>query len=71
MPWRSSPLVSWRSACGIALVQAMTPSAISLGPLLARQLAQQDAIDAFWLGPWAGADLVWLVSRRTPVGARR
>ena len=42
---------------GIALVQALTPSAITLGPLLAREFAQSDAIDAFWLGPWAGA--IW------------
>ena len=40
---------------GVALLQTLTPSAISLGPLLARELAQQEAIDAFWLGPWAGA----------------
>jgi hypothetical protein len=40
---------------GMILLQALTPSAISLGPLLARQLAQKEAIDAFWLGPWAGA----------------
>ena len=40
---------------GLALLHALTPSAISMGPMLARQLAQQEAIDAFWLGPWAGA----------------
>ena len=42
---------------GLALVQALTPSAITLGPLLAREFAQADAIDTFWLGPWAGA--IW------------
>ncbi len=42
---------------GIALVHALTPSAITLGPLLAREFAQAEAIDAFWLGPWAGA--IW------------
>ncbi len=40
---------------GLVLLHALTPSAISMGPMLARQMAQQEAIDAFWLGPWAGA----------------
>ena len=40
---------------GLVLVHALTPSAISLGPLLAKQMAQQEAIAEFWLGPWAGA----------------
>jgi len=40
---------------GLVLVHALTPSAISLGPLLAKQMAQQEAIAGFWLGPWAGA----------------
>lgn len=40
---------------GMLLVHALTPSAMSLGPLLARELAQQEAIDGFWLGPWAGS----------------
>jgi hypothetical protein len=44
-------------AIGLVLVQALTPSAISLGPMLAREFAQREAIEAFWLGPWAGA--IW------------
>lgn len=44
-------------AIGLALVQALTPSAVTLGPLLAREFAQRDAIEGFWLGPWAGA--IW------------
>lgn len=40
---------------GLALVQALTPSAISLGPLLAQEMAQQQAIQGFWLGAWAGS----------------
>jgi hypothetical protein len=42
-------------AVGLTLVHALTPSAISLGPLLAREMAQQEAIEGFWLGSWAGA----------------
>ena len=42
---------------GIALLHAFTPSAITLGPLLAHEFAQREAIEAFWLGPSAGA--VW------------
>jgi hypothetical protein len=44
-------------AAGVALVQALTPSAITLGPLLARELAESAAVESFWLGPWAGA--IW------------
>ncbi len=44
-------------AAGLALVHAVTPGAISLGPLLAREFAQREAVDAFWLGSWAGA--IW------------
>ena len=44
-------------AVGLVLVQALTPSAITLGPLLAREFAQREAIEGFWLGPWAGA--IW------------
>ena len=40
---------------GLALVHALTPSAISLGPILANELAQREAIEGFWLGSWAGA----------------
>ena len=42
---------------GLFLVQTLTPSAITLGPMLAREFAQADAIEGFWLGPWAGA--IW------------
>lgn len=42
---------------GIALLHAFTPSAITLGPLLAREFAQREAIEAFWLGSSAGA--IW------------
>jgi hypothetical protein len=41
-------------ATGLVLVQALTPSAVSLGPLLAQELAQKAAIESFWLGSWAG-----------------
>jgi hypothetical protein len=44
-------------ATGLVLMQALTPSAITLGPLLARELAQREAIESFWLGSWAGA--IW------------
>ena len=51
---------------GLALMQALTPSAISLGPMLARQLAQQEAIDGFWLGPTVGAVYVdWFPASAT------
>lgn len=40
---------------GLLLVHALTPSAISLGPLLAKQMAQEEAVAGFWLGRWAGA----------------
>ena len=42
---------------GVLLLHALTPSAITLGPMLARELAQQDAIAGFWLGAWAGS--IW------------
>jgi hypothetical protein len=44
-------------AAGLILVQALTPSAITLGPLLAREFAQREAIEGFWLGPGLGA--IW------------
>lgn len=40
---------------GLVVLKALTPSAISIGPLLARELAQQEAIQGFWLGTWAGS----------------
>lgn len=42
---------------GLLLLQALTPSAISLGPMLAREMARQDAVEGFWLGSAAGS--VW------------
>lgn len=41
-------------AVGLFLLQALTPSAISLGPMLAQEMARREAIEGFWLGPWAG-----------------
>lgn len=40
---------------GLATLNALTPSAISMGPALARANAQSEAMAAFWLGPWAGS----------------
>lgn len=40
---------------GLATLGSITPSAISLGPTLAREYAAADAIAAFWAGPWAGS----------------
>jgi hypothetical protein len=42
---------------GLIVLQALTPSAISLGPLLAKELARREAVEGFWLGSWAGS--VW------------
>jgi hypothetical protein len=42
-------------AVGIVVLRALTPSAISLGPMLAREMAQREAVEGFWLGPWAGS----------------
>jgi hypothetical protein len=42
---------------GLIVLHALTPSAISLGPLLAKELAQREAIEGFWLGSGAGS--VW------------
>jgi hypothetical protein len=40
---------------GLIVLQALTPSAISLGPMLAKEMAQREAIEGFWLGSWAGS----------------
>jgi hypothetical protein len=40
---------------GLILLQAITPSAISLGPMLAQELARREAIEGFWLGSSAGS----------------
>lgn len=42
-------------AVGVLTLQALTPSAISLGPMLAQELARREAVEGFWLGPAAGA----------------
>lgn len=41
-------------SAGFLLLHALTPSAISLGPMLAQELARREAIEGFWLGPAAG-----------------
>jgi hypothetical protein len=40
---------------GLLALRSVTPSAISLGPAFAREMALNEAISGFWLGPWAGA----------------
>jgi hypothetical protein len=40
---------------GLLLLQSLTPSAISLGPMLAQELARREAIEGFWLGAAAGS----------------
>jgi hypothetical protein len=40
---------------GLIVLHALTPSAISLGPMLAKEMAQREAIEGFWLGTWAGS----------------
>jgi hypothetical protein len=42
---------------GLLALHALTPSAVTLGPLLAQEFAQREAIEGFWLGAWAGS--VW------------
>jgi hypothetical protein len=42
---------------GFVLLHRVTPSAISLGPMLAQEMARREAIEGFWLGPGLGA--VW------------
>lgn len=42
-------------ALGLALLQSITPSAISLGPRLAQELAHREAVEGFWLGASAGS----------------
>lgn len=42
---------------GLVLLHRLTPSAISLGPMLAQEMARREAITGFWLGPTLGA--VW------------
>ena len=39
----------------IDIVQKRSVRAISLGPMLAREMAQREAVEGFWLGPWAGS----------------
>ncbi|MFO1163565.1 MAG: DUF6635 family protein [Reyranellaceae bacterium] len=40
---------------GLATLHALTPSAITMGPLLAQELAQREAIQGFWLGSGLGS----------------
>jgi hypothetical protein len=40
---------------GLILLQSLTPSAISLGPMLAQELARREAVEGFWLGAAAGS----------------
>jgi len=40
---------------GLVLLQSLTPSAISLGPMLAQELARREAVEGFWLGAAAGS----------------
>ena len=39
---------------GFLVLHAITPGALSLGPLLAQQYAEQSAVESFWAGAWAG-----------------
>lgn len=62
---------------GLLLLNALTPSAISLGPILANQMAQQEAIENFWLGAgvgqlyhsWWPAHATWTQTVTTTLGA--
>jgi hypothetical protein len=40
---------------GLVTLHAVTPSAISLGPMIAREYAQANAVESFWAGRWAGS----------------
>lgn len=40
---------------GLVSLHALTPSAITMGPLLAQELAQREAIQGFWLGTGLGS----------------
>lgn len=40
---------------GLVLLKTLTPSAMSLGPILAQEYAQSSAIEGFWAGSWAGS----------------
>lgn len=39
---------------GLVVLQALTPGAISLGPMLAQEYAERSAVESFWAGSWAG-----------------
>lgn len=45
---------------GLVALHAITPSAISLGPLLAREHAREEAVSSFWAGAGAGEWYYWL-----------
>lgn len=40
---------------GLVTLHAITPSAVSLGPMIAREYAQASAVEGFWAGRWAGS----------------
>lgn len=52
---------------GFLILRQLTPGAISLGPLLASDLAHREAVRNFWLGPWAGEVWYELVGVDTPI----
>ena len=43
---------------GFLVLHAMTPGALSLGPLLAQQYAEQSAVESFWAGAWAARSIM-------------
>jgi hypothetical protein len=44
---------------GLLTLHAITPSAFSLGPLLAQEYAQENALSTFWAGRWAAGWYYW------------
>lgn len=54
---------------GLIALHALTPSAITLGPLLAQQFTVREAVEGFWLGSWAGS--VWYTWLPPDVGLGR
>ena len=54
---------------GLIALQALTPSAITLGPLLAQHFTIREAVEGFWLGSSAGA--VWYTWYPPDVGLER
>lgn len=54
---------------GLASLHALTPSAITMGPLLAQELAQREAVQGFWLGIGLGS--LWYAWFPPEVGLAR